>query len=73
MIKALEQVLGRELDSADGQTRLFEDLNMDSTAVLEVLMAVEDELRISFDPDSLQIKDLTSVGTLADYIRTHAS
>jgi acyl carrier protein len=65
---ALGEVLGRDLDDLTEETRLFEDLGVDSTTILELLMALEDVLRILVDPDTLEPDHFTTVGTLADYV-----
>lgn len=69
VVRALSQVLGRELPDVTTQTRLFEDLNLDSTSVLELLMAVEEDLSVEFDPDGLRQEHFKSVGSLSDYVR----
>jgi acyl carrier protein len=67
--RALSRVLGRDLPGITAQTRLFEDLNLDSTSVLELLMAIEEDLEVEFDPDGLRQDHFASVGSLSDYIR----
>lgn len=44
------------------------DLGLDSTSVLELLMALEGELGISFDVELLERSDFSTVGTLADLV-----
>jgi acyl carrier protein len=65
---ALSEVLKRDVSDATEDTRLMEDLQMDSTTVLELLMAVEDTLGFEVDPENLQMDDFKTVGTLADHI-----
>jgi len=67
---ALSEVLQRDLDDVAEDTRLFEDLNLDSTTVIELLMALEDVLGILVDPDTLEPEHFTTVGALADYVMT---
>ena len=69
VVRALSKVLGRDLHGVTAQTRLFEDLNLDSTSVLELLMAIEEDLGVEFDPDGLRQDHFASVGSLSDYIR----
>ncbi|NMO53360.1 acyl carrier protein [Actinoplanes sp. TBRC 11911] len=69
VIKVLEQVLERELPDVDGGTRLLEELSLDSTAVLEVLMAIEESLGVSFDPEDLEPQHLNSVSALTEFVR----
>lgn len=70
IVRALSKVLGRDLHGVTEQTRLFEDLNLDSTSVLELLMAIEEDLEVEFDPDGLKQEHFASVGSLSDYVRT---
>lgn len=65
---ALTEVLEREVSGLTEDTRLFEDLHLDSTSVLELLMALEDIVGISVDPETLDMDDFRSVGTLAGYL-----
>lgn len=65
---ALSEVLEREVSGLTEDTRLFDDMHLDSTSVLELLMALEDIVGISVDPDTLDMDDFTSVGTLARYL-----
>jgi acyl carrier protein len=65
---ALSEVLQSDLGELGEETRLFEDLNLDSTTVIELLMALEDVLGILVDPDTLQPEHFTTVGKLADYV-----
>ncbi|HEX6686251.1 MAG TPA: acyl carrier protein [Candidatus Limnocylindrales bacterium] len=66
--EALSEVLKRDVSGATEDTRLIEDLQMDSTSVLELLMAVEDTLGFEVDPENLQMDDFKTVGTLADHV-----
>ncbi|MFJ1798403.1 MULTISPECIES: acyl carrier protein [unclassified Streptomyces] len=65
---ALSEVLEREVDGLTKDVRLFEDLHLDSTSVLEMLMALEDGIGIVVDPEDLDMDDFKSVGTLTDYV-----
>ncbi|HEY2794384.1 MAG TPA: acyl carrier protein [Micromonosporaceae bacterium] len=64
--KALEETLGRELPDIDESTRLFDDLAIDSTGVLGVLIALEDELDLEIDPDTITEEHFATVGGLTD-------
>ncbi|KUN35348.1 phosphopantetheine-binding protein [Streptomyces longwoodensis] len=68
IVTALCDVLGQELTDITAETRLFDDLSLDSTAVLGLLMALEDALDMEVDPESLQQHHLESVGALAGFI-----
>jgi acyl carrier protein len=47
--------------------RLSEDLGVDSTSALELLMRIEDETGIEFDDDTLEEQHLETVGSLVGY------
>ncbi|MFE7524847.1 acyl carrier protein [Kitasatospora sp. NPDC057542] len=67
VIKVLATVLNREPASIAPRTRLFDDLAFDSTSILELLMALEDELGVEFDPDVLEPEDFETVSALASH------
>lgn len=66
--RALADVLERDIVGLPESTRLFEDLFLDSTAVLELLMALEDTIGIEVDPETLDMADFKTIGTLTDYV-----
>ncbi|MEV6235577.1 acyl carrier protein [Lentzea sp. NPDC051838] len=68
---ALTEVMQRDYSDATEDTRLFEDLHLDSTSVLTLLMALEDHTGIEVDPESLQMENFRTVGTLADYLEAN--
>jgi len=65
---SLTEVLKRDVSQSSEATLLVEDLQMDSTSVLELLMALEDNLDFEVDPENLQMDDFRTIGTLADYV-----
>ena len=65
---ALSEIMQREYSDVTEETRLFEDLHLDSTSVLTLLMALEDQTGIEVDPESLQMENFQTIGTLADYV-----
>lgn len=67
--QALSEVLGRQISGMAQETRLFEDLQLDSTSVLELLIALEDAVGFEVDPDGLEVSDFKTIATLADYVR----
>lgn len=67
---ALARVLNRDTAGITEDTRLFDDLGLDSTAVLELLMQLEDELGLVLDTDNLEQRHFETVGTLAEFLRT---
>jgi acyl carrier protein len=65
---ALAEVLQGAVPEVFEETSLFGDLYLDSTSVLELLMAMEDTLGIEVDPEDLQLETFKTIGTLADYV-----
>lgn len=68
----LTEVLERPVDGLSEETRLFDDLHLDSTSILEVLMALEDAVGVEVDPEQLEMSDFASVGSLTSYLLRHA-
>jgi acyl carrier protein len=65
---ALGTVLEREVSGLPETTRLFEELHLDSTSVLELLMVLEDVVGIEIDPENLNMSDFETIGSLVDYV-----
>lgn len=67
---ALAEVLNMESDQAINlNTSLFDELHLDSTSVLELLMTLEDRIDgLEIDPDELEPDVFDTVGSLAAYI-----
>lgn len=70
---ALSSVLGREILDLTESSRLFEDLALDSTSVIELLMSLEDTIDLQIDPDDLEPDVFRTVGSLTDYIQNSMS
>ncbi len=66
VIDLLAQQLNIDKASITAETRIVEDLHADSLDVVEMLIALEDEFKISV-PDE-DAKALTTVGALVNYI-----
>lgn len=69
VIAALTNVLGRPLEDPSDETRLFEELSLDSTSVLGLLMELEDAVRLEVDPDELEREHLATIGSITDFIQ----
>lgn len=67
-IDALEATLGRELSDISDETSLFDELGLDSTSVLGVLISLEDSLDIEIDADSITDEHLATFGGLVDCV-----
>jgi acyl carrier protein len=65
---ALSDVLERTVTGLDEGVRLADDLHLDSTSMLELLMALEEAFDTELDPEDLDIEDFTTVGTLTDFL-----
>ncbi|WP_424862209.1 diaminopimelate decarboxylase [Streptomyces sp. MMS24-I29] len=61
---ALSEVLERTVTGLTEDVHLFEDLHLDSTSILEILMTLEDAV----DPEELDVDDFKSGGTLTGYV-----
>jgi acyl carrier protein len=66
--QSLTLVLGREIAELDETTMLFEELGLDSLGNLQLLLELEDTLRIEIDPEDLEMSVFSTAGSLADYI-----
>lgn len=67
-VSALEETLGRALPEATEETSLFDELALDSTSVLGVLISLEDSLGIEIDADAITDEHLATLGGLADCV-----
>ncbi|MFV2102043.1 acyl carrier protein [Micromonospora sp. LOL_024] len=70
---ALAAVLKRDAATITPDTRLFDDLGLDSTSVLELLLELENEIGAEFDPDDLEQRHFETVTTLSEYVTEHVS
>lgn len=65
---ALTDVLERPVTGLEGQVKLFDDLHLDSTTMLEMLMALEDSIGLTVDPEDLDVDDFISVDTFTEFV-----
>ncbi|AZS82902.1 acyl carrier protein [Streptomyces griseoviridis] len=65
---ALTDVLERPVTGLTGEVKLFDDLHLDSTTMLEMLMALEDSIDLVVDPEALDADDFISVDTFTDFV-----
>ena len=56
-----------KINNADENTRLLEDLGLNSVTVLYLVIAIEEVFEIRFD-DETGVDSFSSVGDVADYI-----
>ncbi len=59
--QALEAVLEEDISQLEDSQRMFEDLHLDSTTMLETLLMVDQELELNVDPEELDIDDFLTV------------
>ncbi|MFI5808663.1 AMP-binding protein [Streptomyces sp. NPDC051561] len=67
---ALCSALGREVTELSETTSLFEDLAVDSSSVLELLLTLEELVGLEIDPEALEPEIFETVGSLADYVES---
>lgn len=68
VINSLAQMLKQDPAGITASTRFFEDLQFDSTSVLELLMELEIDLGVEFDVETLEPADFDTVGALVSYV-----
>ncbi|HEX6498613.1 MAG TPA: phosphopantetheine-binding protein [Micromonosporaceae bacterium] len=66
---SLSAVLNRDLTELPGETRIFDDLELDSMRFIELLMTLEDTIGLDVDPDSLAPEVFFTVDSFAGYIQ----
>lgn len=71
----LRDILARTLGTAppDPETDLVQSGLLDSLALVELLVAVEQEFAITFSPEELEIERFRSLGSLAELVDSHGS
>lgn len=65
---ALTEVLEHPVTGLSGEIRLFDDLHLDSTTMLEMLMALEESIGLVVDPEELDVDDFETVDTFTDFV-----
>lgn len=65
---ALAEAIGRDQSHVTEESGIFTEIGLDSTGVLDVLMAVEEILDIELDTEELEMKDFSTVGSLTDFL-----
>jgi acyl carrier protein len=66
--QALAEVLDQDVPELTEETRLFADLGIDSSDVIELLMTLEQSTGLKVDPDQLAAGAFETVATLTGYI-----
>ena len=68
IILALTRVLDGELPELTEDSRLFDEVSLDSTGVFELLMQLEELLDMEFDTDNLEMSHFATVRSLAGFV-----
>ena len=66
--RCLDEVMKGQVPAITEDSRLAEDIDMDSLSTLELMMALEERLGVSFDPDSVNMAAYPTVGSLVDFV-----
>ncbi|HFG9780291.1 TPA: D-alanine--poly(phosphoribitol) ligase subunit DltC [Clostridioides difficile] len=70
VIEIFEDVLGTDEIREDLDLNLFETELLDSLAIIEVLLEIENRLGIELQPTDLDRKDMSTVNNLVKFLET---
>ncbi|OJT92453.1 D-alanine--poly(phosphoribitol) ligase subunit 2 [Clostridioides difficile] len=70
VIEIFEDVLGTDEIREDLDLNLFETELLDSLAIIEVLLEIENRLGIELQPTDLERKDMSTVNNLVKFLET---
>ncbi|AJP12599.1 TPA: D-alanine--poly(phosphoribitol) ligase subunit DltC [Clostridioides difficile] len=70
VIEIFEDVLGTDEIREDLDLNLFETELLDSLAMIEVLLEIENRLGIELQPTDLERKDMSTVNNLVKFLET---
>lgn len=70
VIEIFEDVLGTDEIRDDLDLNLFEAELLDSLAIIEVLLEIENRLGIELQPTDLERKDMSTVNNLVKFLET---
>ncbi|MFJ9695815.1 acyl carrier protein [Kitasatospora sp. NPDC101183] len=70
--QGLSEVLNKDVSDADQSVKLFDELGLDSSSALELLIAIEEILDVQFDADELDMNHFETVGSLAGFVAAEA-
>lgn len=69
-IEIFEEVLGTDEIKEDLDLDMFENELLDSLAIIEVLLGIEEKLGLSLQPTDLERKDMATVNNLVAFLKT---
>ena len=70
VIEIFEEVLGTDEIKEDLDLDMFENELLDSLAIIEVLLGIEEKLGLSLQPTDLERKDMATVNNLVAFLKT---
>ncbi len=65
--------VGLSVDEVSNESSLFDDLNLDSIQLIELITTVEVEFSIEVDDDDLDFQHFASVNSLAKFVNSLVS
>lgn len=69
VIEIFEEVLGTDEIKEDLDLDMFENELLDSLAIIEVLLGIEEKLGLSLQPTDLERKDMATVNNLVAFLK----
>ena len=69
VIEIFEEVLGSDEIRDNQDLDMFENEMLDSLAIIEVLLGIEDKLDLSLQPTDLERNDMATVNNLVDFLK----
>jgi acyl carrier protein len=72
VVGTLSELIRRDVGALSADKRIVDDLGLDSTNILELLMKLEDEFGVEFDPDTFEPRHFETIGTLTEYVAGQA-
>ena len=69
VIEIFEEVLGSDEIRDNQDLDMFENEMLDSLAIIEVLLGIEDKLNLSLQPTDFERKDMATVNNLVDFLK----
>lgn len=70
VIEIFEEVLGTDEIKEDLDLDMFENELLDSLAIIEVLLGIEEKFGLSLQPTDLERKDMATVNNLVAFLKT---
>lgn len=70
VIEIFEEVLDSDEIRDDLDLDMFENELLDSIAIIEVLLGIEDKIGVSLQPTDLERKDMATVNNLVEFLKT---